>query len=78
MFLHLSVSHSVHRGRRSLWTETPHWTDPPPYGNEWAVRILLQCIRFAFICDGINSTSTLTPMNNVKSITILFSLNFSQ
>ena len=31
-------------GQRPPWTETPPWTEPPPYGNELAVRILLECI----------------------------------
>ena len=57
IFLHLSVSPSVHRGSVSLYdatsclTETP-WTEtpppnrdpPPPYSKEHAVRIRLECI----------------------------------
>ena len=49
MFLHLSVSHSVHRGGISL-TETPSpdidppRDTPPLYGKERVVRILLECI----------------------------------
>ena len=48
MFLHLSVSHSVH-GRGCLpqcmlgYTPPPLRADTPP-GNKWAVRILLECI----------------------------------
>ena len=48
MFSHLSVSHSVHRGvsvqmGRSLSRGSLSWR-LPPYGNERAVRILLECI----------------------------------
>ena len=60
MFLHLSVSHSVHKGSAPLHagihTPTlgrhppPRQTQPPPSGatgygvNKRAVRILLECI----------------------------------
>ena len=57
MFLHLSVSHSVHRGvgLSAYWDtppgQTPLGADIPPAqcmlgdtGNKRAVRILLECI----------------------------------
>ena len=58
MFLHLSVNHSVHRGRGvtmplPVMDSTPSWTaTPPPPGqhhipfsvNTWAVHILLECL----------------------------------
>ena len=48
MFLHLSVSHSVHR--RKICIEGYGQTPPPGHWilwdtvNEWAVRIILECI----------------------------------
>ena len=64
MFLHLSVSHSVHRGivslvpcslwggisvqRGSPWQRPPPAQSPPPYDKEWAVCILLECILVLF------------------------------
>ena len=50
MFLHLSVSHSVHRGASASVHAGihPRADTPPeqtiPSGNKWAVRILLKCI----------------------------------
>ena len=44
MFLHLSVIHSVHRGEGSLSGRLP-----PPYFEERAVRILLECILVIII-----------------------------
>ena len=58
MLLHLSVSHSVHRGPGGLPDRDPPGQRPPgqrpprqrlpdrdpPYGNKRAVYILLECI----------------------------------
>ena len=82
MFLHLSVilftgGVSARHPPRQAPTP-PH---PLPFSRrllQRTVRILLECILVCLWWNYCNSTSTLTPMNNVKSITILVSLNFSQ
>ena len=43
MFLHLSVNHSVHMGQGVSISESSRTETRSRYGNERAVRIILEC-----------------------------------
>ena len=78
MFLHLSVSHSVHVGKsasRGVCIRGGGWADPPPLlpdrilrdtVNERVVRIILECILHNFYT--ISSLAKLHKMYTITSV----------
>ena len=48
-----------------LWTETPLNRDPgqrPPYGQEWAVHVILECILLDIVSVPVNAITQMMDL----------------